>query len=139
MKTPPETPTGKPQLPRCDYAEAFEAIAKETIFEKLSPHTTPEQYDEAQKCLLLLRTELEQRMSPFHFHSPTGVHRCLADCYLEAVYRLKLLCLLRVIPALTPPTPQKQGITAGEVVQNLESILALLPQTTFLGDTSANQ
>lgn len=136
----PETLTGKTQLPPCAYAEAFEAIAKETIFEKLSPHTTTDQYEEAQKSLLLLRRELEQRMSPFHFPSPTGFHRCIADCYLEAVFRLKHLALLRVIPALIPPAPQQQGIKAEAVVANLEAILTKLPQETFLGhDTSPKQ
>lgn len=138
MKTPPETLNGKPQLPRCGYAEVFEDIAKE-IFVMLTPHTTKEQYQEAEECLLSLRNDLQRRMSRFHFPSPTGFHWCVADCYLESVFRLKIRALLAPKAPIDAPKPRL--LSPEEVVNNLGEVLSLLPEQgltlpkdTFLGE-----
>jgi hypothetical protein len=133
---------GKTQLPLCGFALAFEAIAKETIFSELSQSTTKKQYQQAQECLLSLRNELQRRISPFHFPSPTGFHICIGDCYVECMFRLKNLSILAPLPpkALVD-APKPRELSAEEVVNNLEGLLSQLPpeglrlgKDTFLGE-----
>jgi len=137
-----ETTNGNSQLPLCGYAQLFESIARETIFPELSPSTTKEQYQQAQECLLSLRNELQRRMGPFHYPSPSGSHRCIGDCYVEFRSRLKILSILApLLPKALVDAPKPRELSAEEVMNNLEGLLSQLPQEglrlpkdTFLGE-----
>lgn len=124
---PAESLNGKTPLPVCGYYQVFEAIAKDTIFTRLTPQTTKEQYEQVQECLVLLRNELQRRLDWRHFPSATGPpHRCLADCCLEAVFRLKNLSLLA--PKAPIDAPKPRVLSPEDVVDNLGVTLSLLAQ-----------
>lgn len=119
----------------CHYAEEFQRI-QEALFSQITASTSPQQFEQAQESLLLLKQELIQRMETFHFPYPSGGHLCVEDCYIEAAFRLKNLALLAPEPA-----PKQRTLSADEVVNNLEQMLSPLPQEslTFPKDTFLGQ
>jgi hypothetical protein len=128
---------------RCSLALDFERIVEESVFKRLTPDTTPEQYQQAIASLIPLfqRFEHQARSNPFHYGSiVTGMrHHCVGDSFAAADYYLKAGLLLKPVPkpAPEPPAPREQGMPAEDVVSNLETLadsLRRLPTETFFGE-----
>jgi hypothetical protein len=120
----------------CPYALELRAIAKETIFSRVTKTTSREDFTRAQQSLLSLYQALSQRMQrdTFHFPSPrTGRHRCLTAEYEETYHRLINLSLMRD-PAPAPPASQQPPLTPDDVVNNLRASAEKLrrPRDTYL-------
>jgi hypothetical protein len=116
----------------CSHARAFAQLADQSIFQKVTDQTTPEQFEAAQYSLLQLCQRLEANMDLFHYASVSGTHQCVRDVYTEAAYRLKHLAIMQPEPLPEPP-PKQQLITLSGVVIDLEEEYRTSREETDLG------
>jgi hypothetical protein len=118
----------------CPEYEKLKPVAEE-LFQSLSGAASLAQFSEAQKSLLFLYQELDQRKDPWHPRFPGG-HRCLEHCYLEYAMRIRNKALLfQPAPPQSPPAPTQLPLTPDAVVNNLRTLAEELkhPRDTYLG------
>jgi hypothetical protein len=104
--------------PPCPHARTFIQIAEQTIFSKITEHTTPEQFDAATDILARLCQRLEAQVDMFHYPAATGDHWCVRDVYDHAVLALAGLAAMHQQPA--PEPTNQQVVTVEGVVIDVE-------------------
>jgi hypothetical protein len=117
--------------PTCPHARTFIQIAEQTIFAKITPATTPDQFDAAKDILLQLCQRLEAQVDMFHYPAATGDHWCVRDVYDHAV--LALAGLAAMHQQAVPEPPRQQLITKTGVVIDLEDTIQTSTTETDLG------
>jgi hypothetical protein len=120
--------------PLCVFSDSFYRTVRDTIFRQLTKDTTPEQFAQAQKSLLLLRQELEQDMPAMHYGALVGTHRCVNHLYREARAMLRGLAIVQPVPQ--PPAPQAprpQPFSDEELMANLKDYVAERTKESFFG------
>jgi hypothetical protein len=125
-------PTNSSYQSLCPQAVAFDQLADQSIFRKITDQTTPEQFQAAQLSLLQLCQRVEANLDLFHFKAAVGTHQCVRDVYTEAAYRLKHLAIMQPEP-LPEPAPTQQLITLSGVVIDLEEEYRTSREETDLG------
>ncbi len=117
--------------PTCPHARTFIQIAEQTIFNKITPVTTAEQYAAAAEILRQLRDRLEAQVDMFHYPAATGDHWCVRDVYDHAV--LALAGLAAMHQQAVPEPPKQQLITRDGIVMDLEDKIQTNRAETHLG------
>jgi hypothetical protein len=117
--------------PTCPHARSFLQIAEQTIFNKITPATTAEQYAAAAEILRQLRDRLEAQVDMFHYPAATGDYWCVRDIYEHAV--LALAGLASMHQQAVPQPPRQQLITKTGVVIDLEDAMQTSTEATDLG------
>jgi hypothetical protein len=118
----------------CKYAKDLQTLEQE-ILACLSDSASPEQFQQLQQSLLLLREDLITRAKndPFHFPNPTAGHRCIAAYYEEVVARLRHRYILRMPPPVPPPPPPRP-LSDEEMMTALDDMIAQRAKETPLGE-----
>src|SRR5919106_4105425 len=99
---------GSSDSPCSEYAK-LQRVAEE-LLANIDDSTSPEQFEQAQKGLLFLFQELQERLDPWHFRFPGG-HPCLEQCYLEYAMRIRNRAILqKPLPPSPPPKPQRRSL-----------------------------
>jgi hypothetical protein len=119
--------------PTCPHARTFIQIAEQTIFNKITPATTPDQYTAAAEILRQLRDRLEAQVDMFHYPAATGDHWCVRDVYEHAV--LALTGRAAMHQQAGAPPPKQQLISRSGVVIDLEDTIQTNATETELGNT----
>jgi hypothetical protein len=101
----------------CRDSYTVAKLIEQTIFAKITPDTTPDQFTAAQQSLLQLCQRFEHTPDFFHYAAISGSHQCVRDVYEDARARLENLAIMQ--PKPQPPSVQ-QGITRDGIVINLE-------------------
>jgi hypothetical protein len=117
--------------PPCPHARTFIQIAEQTIFNKITEHTRPDQFDAAADILAQLCERLEAQVDMFHYPAATGDHWCVRDVYDHAVLALKGLAAMH--QQAVPEPPKQQLITKDGIVIDLEEKLQTNRAETHLG------
>jgi hypothetical protein len=98
-------------LPRCPFAQSFQAIVQESI--RLPEEISPELLARVLQRLTTLYNQLQASMSPTHYPSVSGRHYCLKDAFKEGVLRVQNLAAFPLpkpepppAPAVPPPKPR---------------------------------
>jgi hypothetical protein len=115
----------------CPHARTFIQIAEQTIFNKITEHTHPDQFTLAEEILLQLCQRLEAQVDMFHYPAATGDHWCVRDVYDHAV--LALAGLAAMHQQAVPEPPKQQLITKEGIVIDLEEKLQTNRTETHLG------
>jgi hypothetical protein len=115
----------------CPHARTFVQIAEQTIFNKITEHTHPDQFTLAEDILRQLCERLEAQVDMFHYPSATGDHWCVRDVYDHAV--LALAGLAAMHQQAVPEPPRQQLITRKGVVIDLEDTIQTSTTETDLG------
>jgi hypothetical protein len=115
----------------CPHARTFIQIAEQTIFNKITPATTPDQFSAAEDILAQLCQRLEAQVDMFHYPAATGDHWCVRDVYDHAV--LALAGLAAMHQQAVPEPPKQQLITREGIVINLEEKIQTNRTETHLG------
>jgi hypothetical protein len=119
--------------PPCPHARTFNQISELTIFNKITPATTPEQYTAAAEILRQLRDRLEAQVDMFHYPAATGDHWCVRDVYEHAVLALTGRAAMHQQEGAQPP--KQQLISRSGVVIDLEDTIQTNATETELGNT----
>jgi hypothetical protein len=117
--------------PTCPHARTFLQIADQTIFAKITPATTADQYTAAEEILRELCQRLEAQVDMFHHPAATGDHWCVRDVYDHAVLALKGLSAMHQ-QEVAPP-PRQQLISREGIVIDLEDKIQTNTEDTDLG------
>ena len=117
-------------LPLCYFSDSLYRSAKDGIFSQISDYVSPQQLEAVQSLLLQMKQDIEKDMPAIHYAAQFGTHICLEDIFNEASNRLKFLALFQAVPSLEP---ERQRLTAEEVVNNLENTLQSTTEDTYLG------
>jgi hypothetical protein len=117
--------------PTCPHARTLIQIAEQTIFNKITPATTAEQYAAAAEILRQLRDRLEAQVDMFHYPAATGDHWCVRDVYDHAVLALKGLSAMHQQEVSQPP--RQQLISKSGAVIDLEDAIQTNTEDTDLG------
>jgi hypothetical protein len=104
--------------PTCPHARTYMQFAEQTIFNKITPATTAEQYAAAEEILRQLRDRLEAQVDMFHYPAASGDHWCVRDVSDHAVLALKGLSAMHQ-QEVAPP-PRQQLISREGIVIDLE-------------------
>jgi len=123
--------------PLCTVSDSFYRTVRETIFQRLTKDTTPQQWQSAQEHLTRLRDELKQAIYPMHYGSLVGRHRCLDHLFREAVARLRALEIMQPVPVPQQPpepVPEPHEHSLEDVVDTFEATDEL-----YLGDTAEGE
>jgi hypothetical protein len=117
--------------PTCPHGRTLMQIAEQTIFNKITPATTAEQYAAAEEILRQLRDRLEAQVDMFHYPAATGDHWCVRDVYDHAGLALTGLAAMHQ-QAVAPP-PRQQLISKSGAVIDLEDAIQTSTAETDLG------
>jgi hypothetical protein len=117
----------------CPHARTFIQIAEQTIVNKITPATTPDQFDAAKDILAQLCHRLEAQVDMFHYPAATGDHWCVRDVYDHAVLALKGITAMHQ-QEVAPP-PRQQLISKSGIVIDLEDAIQTSTEATDLGIT----
>jgi hypothetical protein len=117
--------------PTCPHARTFIQIAEQTIFAKITEHTTPDQFTAAEDILRQLGQRLAAQVDMFHYPAATGDHWCVQDVYDHAV--LALAGLAAMHQQAVPEPPKQQLITREGIVIDLEEKIQTNRAETHLG------
>ncbi len=117
--------------PTCPHARTFIQIAEQTIFNKITPATTSDQFTTAEEILLQLCHRLESQVDMFHYPAATGDHWCVRDVYDHAVLALKGLPAMH--QQAEPQPPRQQLISREGIVIDLEDKIQTNRAETHLG------
>jgi hypothetical protein len=117
--------------PTCPPARTYIQIAEQTIFAKITAHTTEQQFLAAEEILLQLCQRLESQVDMFHYPAATGDHWCVRDVYDHAV--LALAGLAAMHQQAVPQPPRQQLISKTGVVIDLEDAMQTSTEATDLG------
>jgi hypothetical protein len=117
----------------CPHARTFIQIAEQTIFNKITPATTPDQFTAAAEILRQLRDRLEAQVDMFHYPAASGDHWCVRDVYEHAVLALTGLTAMHQQEVAQPP--KQQLISRSGVVIDLEDTIQTNATETELGNT----
>jgi hypothetical protein len=117
--------------PACPHARTFIQIAEQTIFNKITPATTSDQFDAAADILAQLCQRLEAQVDMFHYPAVTGDHWCVRDVFDHAV--LALAGLAAMHQQVVPEPPKQQLITKEGIVMDLEEKIHTNRDETHLG------
>jgi hypothetical protein len=113
----------------CSFAFTFAQIAEQTIFARITNHTTREQFEAALQALDELCRRLERQMDWSHYPASHGMHSCIRDVFTDAEFRLKNLAIMH-----QAPLPATQQVTTVEgVVIDMEERLRTSTEETYLG------
>jgi hypothetical protein len=115
----------------CPHARTFLQIAEQTIFNKITPATTAEQYTAAEEILRQLRDRLEAQVDMFHYPAATGDHWCVRDVYDHAVLVLKGLSAMHQQEVAQPP--RQQLISREGVIIDVEEKIHTNTEETDVG------
>jgi hypothetical protein len=119
-------------LPLCPHARTFIQIAEQTIFNNITPQTTPpDQFGAATDILAQLCQRLEAQVDMFHYPAATGDHWCVRDVYDHAVLALKGIAAMH--QQAVPELPRQQLISRKGVVIDLEDTIQTSTDDTELG------
>ena len=118
--------------PPCPHARTFIQIAEQTIFNNITPATTPDQFSAAEEILRQLCHRLEAQVDMFHYPAVTGDHWCVRDVYDHAVLALAGLAAMHQ-QEVAPPPPRQQLITREGIVIDLEEKIQTNRAETHLG------
>jgi hypothetical protein len=119
--------------PPCPHARTFNQISELTIFAKITPATTADQFAAAAEILRQLRDRLEAQIDMFHYPAATGDHWCVRDVYEHAVLALTGLAAMHQQEGAQPP--RQQLISRSGVVIDLEDTIQTNATETELGNT----
>jgi hypothetical protein len=123
----------KRNLCRDSYTVA--RLIEQTIFAKITPETTFEQFAAAQDSLKRLCERFEANLDLFHYPAIQGSHQCVRDVYEEARARLENLAIMQPpVPAASPPVPESQEPSLEDVVKNFATTDDLFLSDTGNGD-----
>jgi hypothetical protein len=114
----------------CRDSYTVARLIEQTIFEKITPETTADQFAAAQLSLLQLCQRFENNLDLFHYAAISGSHQCVRDVYEDARARLENLAIMQ--PKPKPPSAQ-QGITREGTVISLEERARTSEKETDLG------
>jgi hypothetical protein len=117
--------------PTCPHARTYIQIAEQTIFNNITPQTTPDQFSAAEDILARLCQQLAAQVDMFHYPAATGDHWCVRDVYDHAV--LALAGLSAMHQQAVPELPKQQLITRQGVVIDLEDTIQTGTTDTELG------
>jgi hypothetical protein len=119
--------------PTCPPARTYIQIAEQTIFAKITAHTTEQQFLAAEEILLQLCQRLEAQVDAdmFHYPAATGDHWCVRDVYDHAV--LALTGLAAMHQQAVPEPPKQQLISREGIVIDLEDKIQTNRAATHLG------
>jgi hypothetical protein len=117
--------------PTCPHARTYIQIAEQTIFAKITAHTTEQQFLAAEEILLQLCQRLEAQVDMFHYPAATGDHWCVRDVYDHAVLALTGLAAMHQQEVSQPP--RQQLISREGIVIDLEDKIQTNTEATDLG------
>jgi hypothetical protein len=98
----------------CRDSYTVARLIEQTIFAKITPETTPEQFAAAQQALSQLCQRFEAKLDLFHYAAIRGSHQCIPDVYEDARARLELLAIMQP-QAKAPGAPNQAPLTRDEV------------------------
>jgi hypothetical protein len=113
----------------CRDSYTVARLIEQTIFNQITPQTTPAQFTAAQESLRHLCERFEANLDLFHYASIRGSHQCVRDVYEDARARLENLAIMQ--PA--PPLPAQQAITPEGVVIDVEEKIRTSTAETDVG------
>jgi hypothetical protein len=121
--------------PTCPHSRTFIQIAEQTIFNKITPQTTADQFDAATDILAQLCQRLAAQVDAdmFHYPAATGDHWCVRDVYEHAVLALTGRAAMHQQEGAQPP--KQQLISRSGVVIDLEDTIQTNATETELGNT----
>ena len=119
--------------PTCPHSRTFIQIAEQTICNKITPATTPDQFTAAAEILRQLRDRLEAQVDMFHYPAASGDHWCVRDVYEHAVLALTGRAVMHQQEGAPPP--KQQLISRAGVVIDLEDTIQTNATETELGNT----
>jgi hypothetical protein len=117
--------------PTCPHARTYIQISEQTIFAKITPATTPDQFTAAAEILCQLRDRIEAQVDMFHYPAASGDHWCVRDVYDHAVLALKGIAAMHQ-QEVAPPSPQRL-ITREGIIVDLAEHLETSTEETDLG------
>ena len=117
--------------PTCPHSRTFIQIAEQTIFNKITPQTTADQFTAAAEILRQLRDRLEAQVDMFHYPAATGDHWCVRDVYEHAVLALTGRAAMHQQEGAQPP--KRQLINRDGIVTDLEDKIQTNRDETHLG------
>jgi hypothetical protein len=115
----------------CPHARTFIQIAEQTIFNKITPATTPDQFTAAAEILRQVRDRLEAQVDIFHYPAASGDHWCVRDVYEHAT--LALTGIAAMHQQAVPEPAKQQLISKSGVVIDLEDEIQTNAAETELG------
>jgi hypothetical protein len=117
----------------CSEHTKLKLVAEE-ILANVDDSTSLEQFEQAQKGLLFLFQELQERLDPWHFRFPGG-HLCLEEAYLHYAMLIRNKYILQKPRQPASPAQQQPPLTPDQVVNNLRTVAEELkrPKDTYLG------
>jgi hypothetical protein len=114
----------------CPQSYTVAMLTEQTVFAKITPGTTPEQFAAAQQSLKTLCERFEAQLDLFHYAAIRGSHQCIRDVYEDARARLENLAIMQ--PQPKPPAAQR-GITREGIVVDLAEQAQTSEKETDLG------
>jgi hypothetical protein len=128
-----------PGAPLCLQSDSFYHAVRQGIVQQLrtSPGLTSEQWDAVFVLLKQLRDKYQQDVSPMHYGSLVGGHRCVRHLYREGKAILRGLQL--TMPVQQPPPPPDPAPEPHE--HSLEEVVDIFEATDelYLGDTAEGE
>jgi hypothetical protein len=113
----------------CRDSYTVAKLIEQTIFAKITPETTPQQFQRAQESLRQLCERFEANLDLFHYAAIRGAHQCVRDVYEDARARLENLAIMQ--PA--PPPPAQQVITREGIIIDREQRVQTSTEETDVG------
>jgi hypothetical protein len=114
----------------CRDSYTVAKLYEQTIFEKITPETTADQFAAAQQSLLRLCERFESNLDLFHYAAISGSHQCVRDVYEDARARLENLAIMQPKPK---PASRQPLRTAAEVLEAVDATIHLRPDATTFG------
>jgi hypothetical protein len=114
----------------CRDSYTVARLIEQTIFEKITPETTADQFAAAQLSLLQLCQRFENNLDLFHYAAISGVYQCIRDVYEDGRARLENLRIMQPPPK---PAVRQPLRTPAEVLEALDATIHLRPDETTFG------
>jgi hypothetical protein len=112
----------------CSFAFTYAQIIEQTIFSRITEHTTPDQLATALQSLDELCQRFERQMDWSHYPASQGLHSCLWDVYTDAEFRLKNLAIM-----YQQASPFQRVITNQGIIVDVVDMLQTSTEETDVG------